>query len=284
MKIYNIPFFRKIILPVIKFFSFDFNMAHPWNTNVTIRLNSFMHKGYWFHGKNREKNTMSLFGEIINIGDTVVEVGGHIGFITTYFARLVGESGKVFVFEPGENNMPYIKKNISFKNAGALSEKINLIEKAVSTDDGVATFYEDSLTGQNNSLLKNFDGLRKNQENSFVQTDVAIREVPTTSIDKFFSLKGGGVDFIKIDIEGHEWGAIQGGSQLISQYLPKMMIEIQASRVELYEFLKNIGYVLFNDSLQLKKAPADLNGNIFCLHREKHSSLIHDLGILEIDS
>lgn len=196
---------------------------------------------------------MLLFEKIINIGDTVAEVVGHIGFITTYFVRLVGEGGKVFVFEPGENNMPYLKKNTSFKNTGAFSEKINLIKKAISTDDGVATFYEDHLTGQNNSLVKNFDGSRKNQENSFVQADVAIREVPTTSIEKFFSSKGG--DFIKIDIEGYEWGAIQGGSQIISQYLPKMMIEIQASRDDLYEFLKNIGYVLFSESLQLKRLP-----------------------------
>ena len=91
MKIYNVSFLRALILPIIKWTAFDFSMKHPWSNNGKVRLNSFLHKGYWYHRKNREKRSMLLFSSLIKEGDTVVEVGGHIGFISTYFASLVGK-------------------------------------------------------------------------------------------------------------------------------------------------------------------------------------------------
>ena len=40
-------------------------------------LEAFRHKGYWYHGKQREKQTMLLFGELVGKGDWVIEVGEH---------------------------------------------------------------------------------------------------------------------------------------------------------------------------------------------------------------
>ena len=61
---------------------------------------------------------MRLFQTLIRHGDTVIDVGGgHIGYICCFFSNLVGDTGKVYVFEPGNNNLPYIEKNlISLKN------------------------------------------------------------------------------------------------------------------------------------------------------------------------
>ncbi len=101
---YKIGFLRRFFLPLLNKYRFDFTMTHPWNKEVRIYLNSFQHKGYWWHRKNREKDTMLLFTKIINTGNNVVEVGGHIGFITSFFASLVGENGRIFVFEPGITN------------------------------------------------------------------------------------------------------------------------------------------------------------------------------------
>lgn len=278
MAIYSIRWLRKLVLPLLQRTAFDFTMAHPWDPAVKIRLNSFLHKGYWWHRKRREKLTMQLFSQLIRQGDEVAEVGGHIGFISTYFAALVGSNGKVFVFEPGSNNLPYIKKNISPHYAGVYADQIELIEAAVSDTDGVAVLHEDSLTGQNNSLVEDFAGLEGNRLNSYVETSVSMRKVETKTLDRYFNLTRG-VDFIKIDIEGHEWSAVQGGVELISQYQPKMMIEIQAARHELFSFLSESGYVLFSDRLIVKNSPSELNGNIFCLHRVKHSDLIRELGL-----
>jgi FkbM family methyltransferase len=42
---------------------------------------------------------------------------GHIGFTSLYFANLVAPSGKVIVFEPGLNNLEYIRSNIANVNS-----------------------------------------------------------------------------------------------------------------------------------------------------------------------
>lgn len=82
---------------------------------------------------------MKKFSELISSGDTVVEIGGHIGFISQYFSQLVGEEGKVIVFEPGSNNLQYIKKNILGK------DNIYLEQMAISDRSGTAFFMKTIL-------------------------------------------------------------------------------------------------------------------------------------------
>jgi FkbM family methyltransferase len=84
-----------------------------------------------------------IFKKLINTGDTIVEVGGHIGYVSLYFSRLVGPKGKVIIFEPGSNNLPYIKQNI--RQNGDSTRNIQLIEAAVGKNKGEAIFYEDLL-------------------------------------------------------------------------------------------------------------------------------------------
>ena len=139
---------------------------------------------------------MCKFKNIIQPGDTVVEIGGHIGFISQYFSRLVGESGRVIVFELGSNNLPYTEKNPK-------NDNIWLEEMAVSDKPGEAFFYEDNITGQNNSLLsdyKNADDVSISHSEKLIKTK---RGVKVTTLDEYLAEKKIPCDFIKIDIEGY---------------------------------------------------------------------------------
>lgn len=117
-----------------------------------MKVNTYRHKGYWYHNRGRELPTMEFFASLIQTGDTVIEAGGHIGYITQYYSRLVGEEGRVAVFEPGCNNASYIDHNVR-----GLSNVV-LERIAVASENGTATFYEDNVTGQNNSLLSDYEG------------------------------------------------------------------------------------------------------------------------------
>ena len=65
---------------------------------------------------------------------------------------------------------------------------MELIEAAVSDHDDMAVFYEDTLKVQNNSLIKNFSGLKSNQANSFVDSEVKPFNIRTISLDSFFGI------------------------------------------------------------------------------------------------
>lgn len=274
MKIYNTQLLRKLIIPVLKKYNRDIQINHHWLKNISsnsqkIKLNLFKHKGYWYHGKNRERKTMILFKEIISKSSTIVEVGGHIGYISVYFNNLVGSTGKVIVFEPGTNNLPYIEANT------ILYPQIKLVKKAIGNEIGIIEFYEDSLTGQNNSIVKDFDGLKTNVKYSYVSSEVNKVIVPITTLDH--ELKNTKVDFIKIDIEGGEWAAICGAKNIILNQHPALMVEIQSNENDIYDLLSMLGYMLFNDSREVLTSPKQLNGNVFCLHKILHQRLILEI-------
>lgn len=271
--VHRIKILREIAMPLLKWFGKDIEIAHPWIKEAKVFLHSFKHKGYWYHGVNREIRTMKLFRVLIKEGFRVTEVGGHIGFISMYFSWLVGEKGKVIIFEPGSNNLPYIRKNIDSLSGRPGFSEMELIEKAVGDKDGESILYEESLTGQNNSLVKNFKGLEHNVNFSYVKSEIKEQSVSIVSLDSFL-LKEGPVDFIKIDVEGFEFNVLMGALKTIQINLPIMMVEVQANQQEIFEILKMTNYSLFNDSRQELIHAEDMKGNIFCLHTAKHREII----------
>lgn len=55
-----------------------------------------------FYGRY-SKNVFSLMRQYVNDGDTVIDLGAQLGFITTKLAKWVGKSGRVYSFEPDPN-------------------------------------------------------------------------------------------------------------------------------------------------------------------------------------
>ena len=63
----------------------------------------------------------------------------------------------------------------------------------------------------------------------------------------------GRVDFIKMDIEGAEWFALQGSSELLSRWRPTMLVEINRRTCRalgyepelIWEFFKPYGYLMW---------------------------------------
>lgn len=248
-------------------------MGHHWVRGYKFLLNSFMHKGYWYSGSRREEKSMQLFKRIIQPGMTVAEVGGHIGYISMLFSSLVGPNGKVIVFEPGLNNLPYARANLSpLKN-------VVLEEKGLATEDGTLTFFEESLTGQNNTFATDFHGVEINQKAAHVAVDVKKRDVQVVALDSYF--RATTPDFIKIDVEGFEYQVLLGGLDLMKRKI-MWMVEVQSNQSEIYTLLKEHGYVLFNEEGQRLESPDGLKYNTFCLHVDRHKTLLADLNIVKL--
>jgi FkbM family methyltransferase len=233
-----------LVLSVLKIASRDIIIRHHFTGNL-FSLNLYLHKGYWYYGKKREQTSMKRFSEIIKPGMNVLEIGGHIGYISSYFSFLVGSTGKVTVFEPGKNNLDYLRRNISYSK----EKNITLEEKAAGNQNCSMTFYIDPITGQNNTLIKDFEGFCRNrklsaQPNSIYQTDT----VEVVRLDDY--LRGKELpDFIKIDIEGYEWECLEGLKATIEKKRPFLMIEIQLNAEKILKYFKSMNYKVFNDKL-----------------------------------
>lgn len=240
---------RKIILKLLKITARDISITHHYNHEPFL-LNSYNHKGYWYHGKKREQETVAVFKDWITNGDFVLEIGGHIGYFSTLYAHLVGENGKVVVFEPSFENLKYLTKNVQNVKA-SLRNNIQLVQKGAGDVIGELDFYIDPISGQNNSFVKDFDGFKTSRELSAEQdADVKVVKVPVITLDSFFENESLLPNFVKIDVEGFEWNVIQGFQKTIEREHPSLMIEIQADADKLIPYFKSVGYTIFNDKMK----------------------------------
>jgi FkbM family methyltransferase len=252
---------REIVLRVLKTFNpGTIKIRHPF-TRRPFYLDAYKHKGYWYQGKKTEQSTFDFFKSMISETDTVIEVGGHIGYMSVYLSELVGENGKVFVFEPGVDNLKYLKKNI----AQLPQKNTVVIEKAVSEKIGKATFFMENITGQNNSLV--YDHIGPNSHvNLKNEKNKSTMEVNTIDLDHFIEdEKINHVDFLKIDIEAAEYEAFLGMQKLIEKFKPTILMEVTRHQKEIYSGFLSMNYLLFN-SHQKPLTNMNYSGNIFAIH------------------
>ncbi len=204
---------------------------------------------------------MQIFSEMISPGSTVVEIGGHIGYVTLYFAHLVGSQGRVVVFEPGPNNLPYLRKNIvPYPN-------ITLVEKAVTDFVGPGQFHIESLSGQNNSLVDHYEFFEANLESAGIgEVETSTVEVPCTTLDAYLKETDcPNPSFVKVDVEGAESSVLDGLRETLQADRVALMVEATRNQEAAYQLLKEYGFAMFNELRERIDSPRNMNGNIFCV-------------------
>ncbi len=251
---------RKIVLNILKTFNRDINIKHHY-TKQNLNLNLYQHKGYWFYAKNRELDTVNSFKKVIKPNDFVIEVGGHIGYMSLIFADLIKPNGHLTVFEPGINNLPYIKKNTQSNN------NIEIVEKGAGDENKKTSFFIENLTGQNNSFLKDYSVFDENNKNALNNATKIAVEVDMITLDNYvFEEKNKTPNFIKIDVEGFEYQVLLGAKKLIAVCKTIFMIEVTMNHKEIYNIFKEHHYNILNDKLEnisLDEFVADKYSNRF---------------------
>jgi len=147
-----------------------------------------------------EEYETEVVKKIIKKGDIVLDLGANIGYYTLIFAKLVGDKGKVFAFEPEPNNFNLLKKNVEVNGY----QNIVLIPKAVSSKTEKHKLYIfDEDTGSHTIIET-----EKNQK---------YIEIDSVCLDDYFVKFDGKINFIKMDIEGYEGEAIKGMTSLLQK-------------------------------------------------------------------
>jgi FkbM family methyltransferase len=180
-----------------------------------------------------EPEVSKVFLDSIDIGDTVIDIGAHIGYYTLLAARKVGPKGKVVAFEPEPNNFHLLSLNIKLNHY----DNVIPIEKAVSNEESTVKLY---LGGSStNSVIKNYN---ISQNSNFIT-------IKAINLDKF---KGfGKIRLIKMDIEGAELLALKGMLELIdknedliiiSEFNPSLLSQSGYSTKEYISLLNDCGF------------------------------------------
>jgi FkbM family methyltransferase len=201
-------------------------------------------------------------------GKTVYDIGGYVGLLTVVFAKAVGPAGKVVVFEPNEENCSRIQDNVRLNQV----KNVNLLKLGI----GDRKQEKQSLiVRRNSSATGSMDDEIQTQiirEGSFRRLHINV-----DTLDGAIDAHGlPSPDFIKIDIEGMEYRALQGMPRTIKNYSPQFYIEIHGadtlSKLEnirrVAEFFQSCGYSMWHVETQLDitagNCAAAKEGHIFC--------------------
>jgi FkbM family methyltransferase len=177
---------------------------------------------------NHENEIMEYFNP--NEGDTVIDVGAHIGLYTLIAAKRVGSSGKVIAIEPDPDNFKILKKNILLNQLS----NVEALECAVySTKEKLKLFLPELEQGRTifNTVMQD----RAGTSNNFL-------EVEANTLDNILNENNiQRVNWIKIDVEGAELEVLKGAVDTLSSNKNiTLVIEIHGMEnyIQMIEYLR----------------------------------------------
>lgn len=157
--------------------------------------------------------------------DVVLDIGAHIGSFTLKAARLVGNRGAVYAFEPHPGSFGILKKNIELNGY----DNVYSINTALSDSEGMA------LLSVSEGSIAHSIVFRRSPESLNISTRTIDSVVEELNID---------VSAIKIDAEGAELKVLAGGVTTL-QTRPRVAVAAYHTPVQVLEisgFLEDLGY------------------------------------------
>ena len=175
-----------------------FRMSIDWN-----RFRSFVF-GTW------EPEIANAVVDNVKPGMCVFDIGAHIGYYTLLFAKCVGPAGCVVSFEPLPANFALLQKNVHMNNL----LNVRLINQAAfSRTERITLNVPDEQPNPGSGSMSGPGGAKQ-------------CDVEAVSLDNFCASSLVFPDVLKLDVEGAEYDVLIGAQRTISQYRPKLFIEL----------------------------------------------------------
>lgn len=183
-------------------------------------------------------------------GGVFIDVGAHIGKYTIPMAKIVGKEGLVIAIEPHPENYLFLIKNIRLSK---LRNIIPLNLAAWKEDCELKLFIGES--SETHSIKRNVTGHTMNKY-------INIKAKKLDTIVRDLNLKR--VDLVKIDVEGAEVEVLEGMTEILKTYSPKLVIEVfDRNYSKFLEIIHEYEYLVKNIERY------EVHGNYFCKPRRK---------------
>ena len=174
------------------------------------------------------------FGVKVESGDTVVDVGAHVGIFATYAAEH-SKTGKVYSFEPFIENY----KRLQFHKKVNNKDQIVPFNYGISGDAGTKVLYINSKNSGGNSLFKGESKKEKVKIETLTLKEFCVNQNIKT------------IDFLKIDCEGAEYNIFNQDHSFLKG-VKKIIMEshpIEGNSVfDILETLKSYGFKIHNEN------------------------------------
>jgi FkbM family methyltransferase len=195
-------------------------------------------------GGGYEPEQTKHFEEQLHAGDTLLDVGAHVGYYTLISAKFVGKSGRVFSFEPNPRNHSFLKQHVAVNRL----DNVVVEQSAVSDANGLAHFEFGRGSGTGH-----------------LAADGSI-EVRTLRLDDYCRDHEIKPDAIKIDVEGAELSVLRGGESTIVAYHPVIFLSTHGEQIhrDCLAWLQQRGY----DIRPILGDDVNATSEVLCTHAD----------------
>lgn len=170
-----------------------------------------------------ERHAIQQYGRHVKPGDVVLDIGANIGAHTLPLAVLAGPHGRVFAFEPTGFAYAKLRVNLSLNpdlQARVQPEQMML---AASGSDALPTgipsswplFDDPARHALHGGVAQSTKGARIETLDSYVEKHEIQR-----------------IDFIKLDVDGHECAVLDGAARTLERFRPVIAFEIAPYALE----------------------------------------------------
>ncbi|HEV2804404.1 MAG TPA: FkbM family methyltransferase [Chthoniobacterales bacterium] len=141
-------------------------------------------------------------------GETCLDVGANLGYMTSLLSARVGSLGRVHAFEPHPTVFARLKRNLAnFANKGA----VTIYDNAVGAGDGAADLFE-SAEFEENEGTSSLVAANAGASSHLPKHCVALRR-----LDSLFA-EDTAIGLLKIDVEGAELDVLNGASGMLARH------------------------------------------------------------------
>ena len=155
---------------------------------------------------------VAVLNQLVRPGDSVIDVGAQLGYITSQLAVLVGAQGHVQSFEPDPNALPRLRTAVEANDLRC----VKIFPFAASDRDADLSFNVSPMLGWSTAVNGTHHGdLPK----------VAVRGVRIDSLVDAGEIARP-VKLVKIDVEGFEVAVLDGMQTLLASDHPYLVMEI----------------------------------------------------------
>lgn len=203
-----------------------------------FRLNGrFAFSNYESWGQGHNSGFRALI-ESCRPGDTVIDIGAHIGLVTLCAAAQVGPRGRIVAFEPASANLRYLRDHIA---ANGLTQ-VDVADSLVGAEERDAVEFLES---------KGDSGLNTRAPRALTADFVATKRRQVT-LDRFCGDQQLKPNVIKIDVEGAETDVLRGAAKTIAasnplvvlSVHPRQIVMLGSSLAELTALVKSFDYLI----------------------------------------
>jgi FkbM family methyltransferase len=210
-------------------------------THVAIKIrnqcNAVLGHRYGYSRHLEDGGEQWLIDQIAPKSSFFIDVGANIGGWSTAFANAMPAPKNGLAFEPAPTTAIELRRNLSTFTG------IEIVEAAVSDEEGEAVFYAEGDCGETSSFI-----------HGHTQSGSAAITVKTSTLDtEIEARKINFIDFLKIDAEGFDLYVMRGAKRALKHHRIDILqfeynapwIDAGATLTQAFAFLNAFGYEVY---------------------------------------